>query len=83
MIMTNSLKDILDGRAKSNEPPEFGIIKRYMMKHFKIVPKLAMSNKNIIISVPHAALAGSLRMSLHELKEECNTDKRLVIRISQ
>jgi hypothetical protein len=81
MIMTNSLKDILGGRAKGNEPPEFGVIKRYMMKNFKTVPKLAMSNKNIIISVPNAALAGSLRMSLHELKEECKTDKRLIIRI--
>jgi hypothetical protein len=79
--MTNSLKDILSGRAKSNEPPEFPIIRSYVIKHFQITPKISISNKYIIIAVPNSAVAGSLRLSLHELKESCKTDKRLMIRI--
>jgi hypothetical protein len=80
--MTNSLGDILNGRApKSNEPPEFPIIKCYMMKHFKVTPKLSISNKHIIILVPNAALAGSLRLVLYELREKCNTKRKLIIRI--
>lgn len=81
--MTNSLKDILSGHAKSNEPPEFGVIKRYMRKQFKMTPNLSISNKNIIIGVPNSAIAGALKFSLHELQESCQTDKKLVIRISQ
>ncbi len=81
--MTDSLKDILSGRAKSNEPSEFGIIKRFMMKEYKMTPKLSLSGRNIIINVPNSALAGALKLSLHELQEKCQTDKKLVIRISQ
>lgn len=79
--MTNSLKDILSGRAKSNEPSEFGIIKRYILKEFRITPKLSISGQNIIISVPNAAVAGALRLSLHELQDQAQTNKKLRIRI--
>lgn len=80
--MTDSLGEILSGKArKSNEPPEFPIIRAHVIKEYKVTPKLSISNKNIIIRVPSAAIAGSLRISLHELREECKTDKRLFIRI--
>lgn len=80
--MADSLSEILSGKAqKSNEPPEFPIIRAFIIKEYKITPKLSLSNKNIIIRVPSAAIAGSLRLSLHQLKKECNTDKRLYLRI--
>lgn len=79
--MSNSIADILGGRAKSDEPPEFQVIKRYMMKHFKVVPKLSIGTKKIIIGVPNSAVAGALRMSLHELQEACQTENKLIIRI--
>lgn len=82
--MADSLGDILNGKTrKSNEPPEFAIIRARVIKEYKITPKLSMSNKNIIIGVPSAAIAGSLRLSLHEIREECKTDKRLLIRIGR
>lgn len=79
--MTDSLKNILSDRAKSNEPPEFTIIKRYVSKEFKVTPQLSVSSKNIIIGIPNSAVAGALKLSLHELQAKCKTDKKLVIRI--
>jgi len=81
--MSEALGDILKGRTKGDEPPEFAVIKRFVHEKFQVKPALSLSNNNIIISVPGAALAGSLRMELHHLTDLCNTKRRLVIRIGQ
>lgn len=80
--MTDSLADIL-GRQKYNPPDEISIIKQFVIERFQHTPNVAIQQSQIIIVVPNSALAGSLRMYLHELKELCKTNKRLVIRIGR
>lgn len=78
--MPDSLKDILNNR-KNNEPPEIAVIKDFVFKSFNVVPGVALSANQIVIEVPNAALAGSLRMKIYELQKLVNSPKRLVIRI--
>jgi hypothetical protein len=78
--MSNSIADILDTN-RFEEPPEVQIIKEFVNKKFGVTPGVAVQINQISISVPSAALAGALRMHLHELSEACQTKKRLVIRI--
>lgn len=78
--MSQSLADILNGRTPS-EPPEIRIIKNYVQDKFKSPATVTIQPRQIVITVRGAALAGSLRLQLHELKKLCQTDKRLHIRI--
>ena len=80
--MTDSLQDII-AKRQWEEPPEVQIIKEFILERFQAVPTITMQDKQIIIQVRGAALAGSLRMQLHHLQELCRTDKRLIIRIGQ
>jgi hypothetical protein len=79
--MTDSIAEIL-GRQRFEEPEEVLVIKSFVKEHFDHIPGVAIQSSQIIISVPNAALAGTLRMHLHELASLCQTKKRLVIRIS-
>lgn len=81
--MTDSLKDILGGKAKKNEPLEFDTIKRFVVKECNITPKLTIRSNNIIISIPGSSAAGALRLKLHELQENCGPKYKLIIRISR
>lgn len=77
----DSLQDLLRG-AKPREPEEVQIIKRFVQSQFASTCSVAIRERDIVITVDNAALAGSLQMQLHTLKNQCQTDKRLVIRIS-
>ena len=79
--MVDSLSDILGGRIPK-EPPEIRIIKNFVQEKFKTSTQVAIGQNQIIIGVKSAALAGALRMHLHELQALCQTKKRLVIRIT-
>ncbi len=79
--MATNLGDLLD-KSKFAEPPEIKQIKGYVREQFKAEVEVAVGPKQIIIGVHSAALAGALRLHLHQLQELCETDKRLVIRIS-
>ncbi len=76
----DNLKDLLPGH-KFIEPKEIKIIKKYMHDKFQSDAGVEIKPSQIVISVQGAALAGTLRLELHELAELCKTDKRLVIRI--
>jgi hypothetical protein len=78
----DNLGDIL-GKKQFDEPPEIKIIKKYVADNFKSTVSITVKPKTIIISASNAALAGTLRMHIHELSELCKTDKRLAIRIGQ
>ncbi|MDB5185653.1 MAG: hypothetical protein JWL85_176 [Candidatus Saccharibacteria bacterium] len=78
--MTNSIAELLN-RGKFEEPPEIRLIKAFVEEHFHTTPKVAIQQTQIIIMVPSAALAGSLRMHLYQLQQQLDTKKRLVIRI--
>lgn len=79
--MSDSLGDILQGRSQSSQPPEFAIMSRYISDKYGILPGLALSNNNIVIRVPNAAVAGSLRLELHQLAQIAQTKRHLIIRI--
>lgn len=79
--MTDSISNIL--ADKWDEPPEIRAIKDYVRQKFKADVGVSIRDKHITISAPSAALAGALRMQLHELQRTLSTDKRLVIRIGK
>lgn len=78
--MTNSIAAIL-GKREFHEPKEIQIIKSFVRKEFGADCSVKINDRTIAILVHSAALAGSLRMQLHTLAKECDTKKRLVIRI--
>lgn len=78
----DSLQNILLGRSKKrDEPPEISIIKEYALDTFQESVQVMVREKEIIITCPSAALAGSFRMHTSKLKATCDTDKRLVFKI--
>jgi hypothetical protein len=79
--MSDSLGDLLN-KSKFREPEEIGIIKSFVQEKYKTTPSVTIGQTQIIIGVPNAALAGTLRPHLHELKALCQTKKRLLIRIN-
>lgn len=79
--MAESLADLLRKRD-NEEPPEVGIIKNFVRKRFDADAAVTVQPRQIIINVKGSSLAGALRMQLHELKRLCDTEKRLIIRIS-
>ena len=78
--MADSIASLLSKRDM-NEPPEVEIIKTFVFAHYQVTPMVTIQQRDIIIGVRSAALAGALRPRLRELKEACETDKRLVLRI--
>jgi hypothetical protein len=78
--MTESIGDLL-GVRKFNEPPEIKVIQDFVEQKFKLKPQITISSNQIIIAVKGSALAGALRPLLPQIKDACQTDKRLVIRI--
>lgn len=78
----DSLSNILS-RKNFDEPVEVRIIKQFVQDNFKSPAEVLMQEKQIVISVRGAALAGSLRLHIHQLSKLCQTDKRLIIRIGQ
>ncbi len=78
--MSNSLGDLLASR-KREEPPEIAAIKAFIDEKFGQPAEITIQEKQIIIGVKGAALAGALRPLLPQLQDRCETDKRLLIRI--
>lgn len=58
------------------------MIKQYVQDKFKSSVSVTVQDKQIIISAPSAALAGTLRLHSVELAKACQTDKKLVFRIN-
>jgi hypothetical protein len=76
----DSLFDILSGKD-FDEPPEISSIKKYVQDEFQSDASVQVRDKDIIVTVSNAALAGTLRMRSPEIKRRCQLDKRLVFRI--
>lgn len=79
--MADSIAELL-GKRSYDEPEEVTIIKQFVRDRYNAAAGVTLQERQIIITVKGAALAGTLRMHLHELKSMCQTEKRLVIRIS-
>jgi hypothetical protein len=78
--MTESLADILS-RKGSQEPPEIEAIKQFVFDRFQVQVRVGISNQQIIIQAPSAALAATLRLNLPTLQQAAKTKARIVIRI--
>jgi hypothetical protein len=78
--MANSLFDILKDK-NFDEPSESVAIKKYVFDHFKEHVAVTVRERDIIIEVPSAALAGTLRLHQIQMKKAASTEKRLMLRI--
>lgn len=64
-----------------DEPPEMSSIKKYVEDEFKVKVGVQVREKDIVVTVPNASLAGTLRMRVPEIRRRCQLDKKLVFRI--
>lgn len=64
-----------------DEPPEAVSIKKFVYDEYKTTVNVKVSDNNISIQVPSAALATTLRLRAPELKRRCQIDKKLIFRI--
>jgi len=78
--MTSQIGELFD-KSRFEEPAEVRVIKDFVYEKFQVIPQITIQQTQIIIGVPSAALAGALRMHLHQLQQLCQTEKRLAIRI--
>ncbi len=78
--MADSLRDLL-ARKELGEPSEVIVIKTFLKDNYRAECKITIAERQIVIAVQGASLAGAVRMRLHELQALCQTDKRLVLRI--
>ena len=78
--MADSLLDILS-RKDFEEPPEIKAIKRFVEEHFHESVEVIVRDREIIITSPSAALAGTLRLRVREIQKSAGTTKRLILRI--
>ncbi len=76
----DSLDSILK-RKDFDEPPEMAAIKKYVQDEFKTAVGVLVRDKDIVIQVPNAALANTLRLRAPDLKKRCGINKRLTFRI--
>lgn len=78
--MSFRIDDILK-QKNFDQPPEVGAIKDYVQKNYKADCSVMVKDDTVVIVVPSAALAGTLRMELLALQKAAQTKKRLAIRI--
>jgi hypothetical protein len=76
----DSLLDILQNKD-FGEPPEMSSIKKYVHDEFGIEVSVQVRDRDIIVGVPNAALANTLRLRSPEMKRRCQLTKRLTFRI--
>jgi hypothetical protein len=76
----DSLMDIL-GNKDFDEPPEMSAIKKYVQDEFGVTVGVQLRERDIVIMVPNAALANTLRLRGPEIKRRCQLTKRLTFRI--
>jgi len=76
----DSLSSILSDK-NFDEPPEMASIKKYVQDEFRTAVSVMVRERDIVIQVPNAALANTLRLRSPEIKRRCQIDKRLTFRI--
>ncbi len=76
----DSVGDLL-GRYDQKEPQEIAALKRYIVDTFESPAVVALQGETIIITVPSAPLANTLRLRAQVLQKIANTSKRFIFRI--
>jgi hypothetical protein len=69
------------GNKDFDEPPEINKIKEFIRNEYGVSIGVQVREKDIILSVPDASLANTLRLNQQEIKKEAKTEKRLTFRI--
>jgi len=64
-----------------DEPPEMSSIKKYVADEFHTAVGVMVRDRDIVIMVPNAALANTLRLRGPDIKRRCQLTKRLTFRI--
>lgn len=78
----DSLLSIL-GNKDFDEPSEIASIKKFVKTEYKTTVSVMVREKDIVITVPSAGLANSLRLRGPEIKRRCQLDKKLTFRIDR
>lgn len=78
--MADSLKDLL-GQRDLSKPAEIVAIEKFLRDEYQTAGKISVRQNQIVIAVPSAAMAGTLRLRLPQLQKAVDTTKRLIIRI--
>ena len=76
----DSLHTILSNKD-FDEPPEMVSIKKYVQDEFQIGVSVLVRENDIVVGVPSAALANTLRLRGPDIKRRCQLTKRLTFRI--
>jgi hypothetical protein len=77
----DTLQDLL-GKYAPKEPDEIRRIKQYIQDEFQVLAKVALQGEDkIVITVPSASLANTLRFRIPQLQAAAETGKRLLLRI--
>jgi hypothetical protein len=76
----DSLNNILSDK-NFDEPPEMASIKKYVQDEFQTTVGVLIRDRDIVIQVPNAALANTLRLRSPDIKRRCQLTKRLTFRI--
>lgn len=64
-----------------DEPPEVASIKKFVNDNYHQTVTVTLREKEIIVGVSSAALAGTLRLRSPEMKRRCQLEKKLIFRI--
>lgn len=78
----DSLRSILSDKD-FDEPSEIASIKKYVKDEFQADVSVMVRDRDIVVGVPNAALANTLRLRSPEIKRRCQTTKRLTFRIAR
>ena len=76
----DSLQNII-ARYGKPEQPEIIAVKKYVDEHYHTPVSVAINGENIVVTVPSAALANTLRLQTTRILAACNLEKRLIFRI--
>lgn len=77
----DSLLQLLSDRGQPSEPAAIKLIKDYVKSEFNSRVEVMVRDRDIVIDVPNASLANTLRLRGPQLKKLCQTDKKLTFRI--
>ena len=80
MSTMDSLQDLL-GKYSPKEPSEVLAIKQYIEEKFHMSSSVGLQGESIVVTVPSASLANTLRFQVMQLQEVAQTKKRIIFRI--
>jgi len=75
-----SIGDVLK-RYSPKEPDDVMAVKRYILETFNTTVSVGVQGEALVVTVPGASLANTLRLRSMAIQEAAGTTKRLIFRI--